>query len=108
MTHSKNKVDWCLRKAEKELKETGNHRELRKTISDITTAQAHIQKAEHYIKATIYLNKENFSDISASTIFYSMYHCLLAITSKFGYESRNQECTFALMGSGEKVLIKMI
>ena len=26
-----------------------------------------------------------------------MYHCLLAIIAKFGYESRNQECTFALI-----------
>jgi len=24
-----------------------------------------------------------------------MYHCLLAILAKFGYERRNQECTFA-------------
>ena len=28
-----------------------------------------------------------------------MYHCLLAICVKFGYESRNQECTFALIHS---------
>lgn len=26
-----------------------------------------------------------------------MHHCLLAIAAKFGYESRNQECTFALI-----------
>ena len=26
-----------------------------------------------------------------------MYHCFLAIASKFGYESRNQTCTIALM-----------
>ena len=41
--------------------------------------------------------KQNFSDISASTVFYSMYHSLLAIVIKFGYESRNQTCTFALI-----------
>ena len=28
-----------------------------------------------------------------------MYQCLLAIAVKFGYESRNQECTFALIHS---------
>lgn len=28
-----------------------------------------------------------------------MYQCLLAIAAKFGYESRNQECTFALISS---------
>lgn len=60
-------------------------------------AKEHILKAEHYLRATEYLNNGNFSDISTSTIFYSMYHCLLAIAVKFGYESRNQECTFALV-----------
>lgn len=37
--------------------------------------------------------------MGASTIFYSIYHCFLAIGLKFGYESGNQECTFVLMRS---------
>lgn len=45
------------------------------------------------------MKKGNFSDISTSTIFYAIYHCLLAISVKFGYESRNQQCTFALIYS---------
>jgi len=97
MTHAKNKVNWCLRKAERELEELGKHKGLVKIKSDIKTARGHIRKAEHYLKATNYLKKGNFSDISTSTVFYSMYHCLLAIATKFGYESRNQECTFALI-----------
>ncbi|MFH1053163.1 MAG: hypothetical protein V1740_01985 [Candidatus Woesearchaeota archaeon] len=52
-----------------------------------------------YLKATIYLKDGDFSDISASTVFYAVYHCLLAIALKFGYESRNQECTFALINA---------
>ena len=28
-----------------------------------------------------------------------MYHCLLAIAIKYGYESGNQECTFALISN---------
>ena len=32
-------------------------------------------------------------------MFYTLYHCFLAILAKFGYESRNQECTFALIAS---------
>ena len=32
-----------------------------------------------------------------SAAFYSIYHCFLAIAVKFGYESRNQECTIALI-----------
>ena len=98
MSHVKSKVDWCLKKAEKELNEEGNHRGLIEIQPDLEKAKEHIKKAEHYLKATDYLKKD-FSDISASTIFYSMYHCLLAIAVKFGYESRNQECTFVLIHS---------
>ena len=32
-----------------------------------------------------------------SASFYSIYHCFLAIALKFGYESRNQECTLAVI-----------
>src|SRR3989344_3585671 len=99
MSHVKNKVDWCLKKAEKELNEEGNHRGLIEIQPDLEKAREHIKKAEHYLKATDYLKKGNFSDVSTSTVFYSMYHCLLAIAVKFGYESRNQECTFALINS---------
>lgn len=98
MSHAKNKVEWCLKKGEKELKKEGKHRGLLETEPNLEEARKHIEKAEHYLKATDFL-KENFSDISASTIFYSMYHCLLAIALKFGYESKNQECTFALIYS---------
>ncbi|MFH1511280.1 MAG: hypothetical protein ABIF10_06315 [Candidatus Woesearchaeota archaeon] len=59
----------------------------------------HIAKAEHYLLATQHLQNSGFSDISASTAFYAMYHCLLAICLKEGYESHNQECTFALIES---------
>jgi len=62
-------------------------------------ARKHLLKAEHLFKATVYLKKGKFSDICTSTLFYAMYHCLLAIAVKFGYESRNQECTFALIYS---------
>ena len=27
--------------------------------------------------------------------FYTIYHCFLALLAKYGYESRNQECTIA-------------
>jgi uncharacterized protein (UPF0332 family) len=99
MTHAKNKVEWCEKKAQKELKETGTHRGLLKIRPDIQKAKAHIKKAEHYLQATTYLKKGDFSDISATTVFYCMYHCLLSICVKFGYDSRNQECTFALIES---------
>jgi|TARA_B100001971_G_C18124152_1_gene501099 uncharacterized protein (UPF0332 family) len=99
MSHAKNKVEWCLRKAEKELNESDRHRGLVHVKPDIDKAKNFIAKAEHYLKATELLKKENFSDISTSTVFYAMYHSLLAIAAKFGFESENQECTFALIHS---------
>lgn len=99
MSHAKNKVEWCLKKSERELKESGKHRGLAKVKPDKSKARDHIKKAEHYFSATEYLNRGNFSDISSSTVFYAMYHCLLAIATNFRYESRNQECTFALIYS---------
>jgi len=99
MSEVENKVEWCLKKAEKELKENGLHRGLIKIAPSDEKAKQHLIKAEHYFKASIYLKEGNFSDISMSTLFYSTYHCLLAIASKFGFESRNQECTFALISS---------
>ena len=99
MSHAKNKLNWCLRKAEKELKQGKKNRGIINIKPDMKKAKEHIIKAEHYLKATDYLKKGNFSDISTSTVFYSMYHCLLAIAAKFGYESGNQECTFALIST---------
>jgi len=99
MSHAKNKVDWCLKKAEKELENSEKHRGLVKVKPSLEKSKEFIEKAEHYLNATDYLKKGNFSDISASTVFYAMYHCLLALGVKFGYESRNQECTFALISS---------
>lgn len=97
MSSATNKVEWCLRKAENELKISSKHRGLVKIEPNILKARAHLHKAEHYLRATEYLKLGNYSDISASTVFYSMYHSLLAIAAKFGYVSRNQDCTFALM-----------
>src|SRR3989338_10770422 len=99
MTQAKKKVEWCLNKVDKDLKKTGKHRGLVMVKADLDKAKDFVVKAEHYLKATEYLKRGDFSDISASTVFYSMYHCLLAIAEKFGYESRNQDCTFALIYS---------
>lgn len=92
MSHAENKLDWCLKKAEKEgLK----HRGIRKNNPNILESNKHIKKAEHNLKTMIYLIKGNIFDWAVSCSFYSMYHCLLALLAKHGFESRNQECTFA-------------
>ncbi len=97
MSHGKNKLDWCLNKAKKELQEGKKHRGLIKVDVDLTKAKEHLAKAEHNLKVTLYLQKGGFTDWCSSSLFYTIYHCLLAILSKLGYESRNQECTFALI-----------
>src|SRR3989338_3896139 len=99
MSHSINKVEWCLRKAQNELKSGNKHRGLIKREPNIEEATKHIDKASHNLNAISYFDKGGFSDWSMSAVFYCIYHCFLAIGLKFGYESRNQECTIALMQS---------
>ena len=97
MSQASDKVRWCLNKAKKELEESDLHRGLVKIEKDTELARKHITKAEHNLKAAIYFEKGGFSDWSASGFFYCIYHCFLAILRKFGYESRNQECTIAVI-----------
>lgn len=99
MGQVENKLKWCLNKAEKEGKE---HRGLKKVQPDMEKANEYIKKAIHNLNVMQYLMKGGFVDWAVSACFYTMYHCLLAILAKHGYESRNQECTFAAV----EVLIK--
>lgn len=97
MSHAENKVKWCLKKAEREIMDGKKHRGLVKKEGDIEEIRRYILKAEHNFLAISYFNKGGFSDWSMSAVFYCIYHCFLAIIKKFGYESRNQECTIALI-----------
>lgn len=97
MPQAENKVKWCLNKANKELSQGIKHRGLIEIKADINEAKNHIKKAEHNFKAVIAMEKSGFSDWSVSAVFYTIYHCFLAVIAKFGYESRNQECTIALV-----------
>jgi len=99
MSHAENKIDWCLKKAEKEIEDGKKHRGLLKVEIVEEEATNHVKKAEHNLFAITYFNKGGFSDWSMSASFYCIYQCFLAIASKFGYESRNQECTLALIKS---------
>ena len=108
MSHAKNKVKWCLNKAKKELQEGKKHRGLVKIDVDLEKAREHLAKAEHNIMVTLYLQRGGFTDWCSSSLFYVIYHCFMAILAKFGYETRNQECTFALIASlieDEKITI---
>lgn len=99
MSHAKNKLRWCLDKAKKELQERRKHRGLLQVTPDVGRAREHLAKAEHNLKATLYLQRGGFTDWCSSSLFYTIYHCFLSILAKFGYESRNQECTFAVIAN---------
>ncbi len=103
MSQASKQIDWCLDKAQKEIEECkkqgkrAKHRGLLKIEPSLEEAKNHLKKAEYDLQVTEYLKQGNFLDVGVSTIFYSRYHCFLAIASKFGYESSNQTCTIALM-----------
>ncbi|MBI2672208.1 hypothetical protein HYX16_04705 [Candidatus Woesearchaeota archaeon] len=99
MSHAKNKVEWCLNKAKKELQEGKIHRGLVKIDINLEKARDHLTKAEHNLKVTLYLQRGGYTDWCSSSLFYVIYHSFLAILAKFGYETQNQECTFALIAS---------
>ena len=82
------KFKWCLSKGSGERK----HRGLRKINPDKKEAERHIDKALHNVDAMVDFS-EKYPDWAVSAAFYAMYHSLLAILYKLGYESRNQECT---------------
>lgn len=89
----KDKIDKCLKEGEN----GERHKGLRKVNISQDKIQGHIKKAIHNFNAMNSFHKSGFSDWSASASFYCLYHCLLAIISKKGFESRNQSCTFELI-----------
>ncbi len=91
----RDKLKKCIKEGEK----GERHKGLRKIDKSEETAKRHLNKAIHNFKAMISFQKTGFSDWSASASFYCLYHCLLALLAKEGYESRNQSCTFALIES---------
>jgi uncharacterized protein (UPF0332 family) len=78
-----NKLEWCLQK-ETRMKIIQPNQKL---------SIQHIEKAKHNLLAMNYNIKGGFSDWAVSQSYYAMYHALLAILFKKGYESKNHECT---------------
>ncbi len=87
--HSENKFEWCLRKG----KEGG--RGLVEIKPNLKEANYHIQKALYNLKVTQSNIDLGYSDWAVSSAFYAMYHSILAVLYKLGYESTNQECSIA-------------
>ena len=92
MAQVSKKLKWCISKAKRE---EVKHRGIKVIKPNQNMADKHIIKAKHNTKVMLYLIKGNMLDWAINASFYTMYHCLLAILYKHGYESRNQECTFA-------------
>ncbi len=85
--HVENKFEWCLKKG----KEGG--RGLKKIQPDTKEAKYHIDKALYNLKVTESNINLGYSDWAVSSSFYAMYHAILALLYKLGYESTNQECS---------------
>lgn len=79
----KEKLDWCLARETR----------MKKVKPNDKLSQEHINKAKHNLRAADYNIKGGFSDWGVSQSYYAMYHALLGILFKFGYESKNHECT---------------
>jgi len=105
MSQASKQIKWCLNKANKEIEECKKlgkrlkHRGLVKIEPNTEEAEKNIAKAIHNFNAIGRFRDIGFSDWSISAGFYCIYQCFLAIAKKFGYESRNQSCTIALIES---------
>ncbi|HLD04483.1 MAG TPA: HEPN domain-containing protein [Candidatus Nanoarchaeia archaeon] len=89
-----NKIKKCL---EEGAKGDERHQGLRRVSPNDELAKKHLTKALHNLEAMTALHDLHYSDWSASTAFYTIYHGLLAVLARYGYESRNQFCTLSLI-----------
>src|SRR3990167_3384060 len=85
MSNSKNRLNWCLENAKR----------MRKIKPNDKLSKEHIEKAKHNLKAADYNVQGHFDDWAVSQSYYAMYHSLLAILFKKGFESKNHECTIS-------------
>ena len=90
----KDKLKKCLEEGEKGGE---RHKGLRIIEINKELIDKHLKKAAHNLNAITEFKNIGYSDWSASAAFYALYHCLLALLIKFGYQSRNQSCTFAFI-----------
>jgi uncharacterized protein (UPF0332 family) len=91
----KKKLDTCFKEG---ARGGERHKGLRRVSTAVPeVADKFLQKAKHNLDAVTDFKNMGYSDWSASASFYALYHCLLALLAKHGYESRNQSCTFAFI-----------
>jgi uncharacterized protein (UPF0332 family) len=85
MLGSEDKLNWCLEK----------NKRMRMIKPSDKLSKEHIEKAKHNLKAADYNVLGHFDDWAVSQSYYAMYHALLAILFKKGFESKNHECTIS-------------
>lgn len=83
MSIHEDKLNWCLARESR----------MKKIKPNDKLSEEHINKAKHNLKAADYNIRGGFSDWGVSQSYYAMYHSLLSILFKMGYESKNHECT---------------
>jgi uncharacterized protein (UPF0332 family) len=83
MQDNKSKLGWCL----------ASEKRMRKIKPDNKLSKEHVEKAKHNLRAANYNAEGHFEDWAVSQSYYAMYHGLLAILFKKGFESKNHECT---------------
>ncbi len=88
------KIHKCLKEGDKGEQ---RHKGIRKISADENKIADHIRKAIHNMEAMLFFKEHGFGDWAISAGFYVLYHLLLALLVKEGFESKNQSCTFALV-----------
>mgnify|MGYP001566949261 CR=1 FL=1 len=89
----KEKLNKCFKEGES----GERHKGLKKIGISMEVVKGHLTKANKNFQAITDFKKIDHSDWSPSAAFYSLYHLLLALLAKYGFESRNQSCTFAFV-----------
>ncbi len=103
MSQASKNVEWCLKKADKEIEECKKlnkrlkHRGLLKTEESREKAKEHLAKAEENLNFAASLDKDRYGYKVVESLFYCIYQCFLSISARFGYESGNQSCTISLI-----------
>ena len=103
MSRASKQVDWCLKKAKKEIEECKKlnkrpkHRGLLEVTQNEEEAQNHLKKAEENLRFGLSLESDIYGYKIIESTFYCIYQCFLSIAEKFGYESGNQTCTISLI-----------
>lgn len=83
MQKNKSKLDWCLK----------DEKRMKRILPNEKLSREHLDKAKHNLKAADFNLGGGFDDWVVSQLYYAIYHSLLEILFKKGFESKNHECT---------------